>query len=438
MSMALRTLRRSHPEHQNPAAGLDRRPRRPRAWTLLEGGETGGAAPRLLRVQTPQLWRILPGLILLASTVAACAKPASELVNVGHTPAATQAPEPDAGETQAPEKRSGAAQMDAQRELNASVADARPGAPTATLPDANVHWALTQTQHKRIDFPRERLVWQLINRVNWQPRFPDLASDIPDGAQVAEPTHEGSTRCPGDMALVSGNFLLDSAGREDSDEVLLAQNEACGEWRLGQKGMFGICERFDDIKWTNAITKFKRKPLAVCVDRYEFPNRFGEFPLVVTTFAESQAYCAQSGKRLCSESEWTFTCEGELALPYPYGYARDSSACQIDVSSPGINEDTFNPRTTGRTADGLSQAWRALPSGRKPRCVSPFGVYDMTGNVDEWTTTVRTWGYPSILKGGYWGKVRTRCRPQTRAHGPMFVTYEQGFRCCKAATSGVP
>jgi formylglycine-generating enzyme len=332
----------------------------------------------------------------------------------------------------------GATEADAGRKLDASVALPTATKAAATPLEERLRWALTQTQHKSIEFARSPLVWQLVNRVNWQPKYAESVGVAAEGVHVAEPRHEANARCPRDMALVSGNFLVDSAGREDSDEVLLAQNDACAEWRLGQKGMFGVCERFDELKWTAAISKFKRKLLAVCVDRYEFPNRFDEFPLVVTTFAESQAYCAESSKRLCNESEWTFACEGESALPYPYGYARDSSACQIDVPGPGINEDTFNPRTTGRTADGLSQAWRGVPSGHKPRCVSPFGIHDMTGNVDEWTTTVRTWGYPSILKGGYWGKVRTRCRPQTRAHGPMFVTYEQGFRCCKDAAANEP
>lgn len=57
-------------------------------------------------------------------------------------------------------------------------------------------------------------------------------------------------------------------------------------------------------------------------------------------------------------------------------------------------------------------------------------MYDMVGNVDEWTTSVVTGERPSILKGGYWGRVRDRCRPSTRAHGEDFAFYQQGFRCC--------
>ena len=55
----------------------------------------------------------------------------------------------------------------------------------------------------------------------------------------------------------------------------------------------------------------------------------------------------------------------------------------------------------------------------------------MTGNVDEITTSIRSTGYPSILKGGYWAKVRDRCRPSTRAHNQWYKNYQLGFRCCK-------
>jgi formylglycine-generating enzyme required for sulfatase activity len=78
----------------------------------------------------------------------------------------------------------------------------------------------------------------------------------------------------------------------------------------------------------------------------------------------------------------------------------------------------------------VDRLWQGEPSGASPRCKSPFGVYDMTGNVDEWTRSTRPTGYRSILKGGYWGPVRTRCRPSTRAHGEDYSYYQQGFRCC--------
>jgi formylglycine-generating enzyme len=44
--------------------------------------------------------------------------------------------------------------------------------------------------------------------------------------------------------------------------------------------------------------------------------------------------------------------------------------------------------------------------------------------------------FMSGLKGGYWGPVRTRCRPMTTAHNETFRYYQIGFRCCGEAQSG--
>ncbi len=59
----------------------------------------------------------------------------------------------------------------------------------------------------------------------------------------------------------------------------------------------------------------------------------------------------------------------------------------------------------------------------------------MVGNVDEWVINESQFGKPfkSGLKGGYWGPVRTRCRPMTTGHEETFRYYQIGFRCCEDA-----
>ena len=42
----------------------------------------------------------------------------------------------------------------------------------------------------------------------------------------------------------------------------------------------------------------------------------------------------------------------------------------------------MNPR---HATSELSRLWQADPIGSHPGCVSAFGAYDMSGNVDEWT-----------------------------------------------------
>jgi sulfatase modifying factor 1 len=165
-----------------------------------------------------------------------------------------------------------------------------------------------------------------------------------------------------------------------------------------------------------------------CVDQYEYPNVAGSKPQIMVTFNQAQKECSLGGKRLCGESEWTLACEGAERLPYPYGYARNAEACNIDRPHPDPNERLIaDPRTRDAEVARLDQR---DPSGAHDSCVSPFGAYDMTGNVDEWVVNESGHPHKSGLKGGYWGPVRDRCRPMTTAHDENFAFYQIGFRCC--------
>ncbi|HVJ91512.1 MAG TPA: SUMF1/EgtB/PvdO family nonheme iron enzyme [Labilithrix sp.] len=167
-----------------------------------------------------------------------------------------------------------------------------------------------------------------------------------------------------------------------------------------------------------------------CIDRYEYPNKAGENPVVMKTWYEARDACSNIGKRLCGESEWTLACEGQERLPYPYGYDRSSDACNIDKPHPDVNEKALgsaNPKVREAEAKRL---WQGEPSGSRAACVSPHGVFDMTGNVDEWVVNESGVPYKSALKGGYWGPVRDRCRPATTVHAEGFSFYQIGFRCC--------
>jgi formylglycine-generating enzyme len=234
-------------------------------------------------------------------------------------------------------------------------------------------------------------------------------------------------QCPQGMVHVEGAMMT---LRHGSIEWL--QDRACIEWLDPPDATVRRCSRFDRDTWLEMSSDLPTREMDFCIDRFEYPNRIGEYPAVSVTWYEATEICTSMGRRLCSEEEWTFACEGEEATPYPYGYERDSAACNIDrpwldysdVESFG----SLSPRSNAGQA--ISLLWQGAASGEYPECRSPFGVYDMTGNVDEWTTSVRSTGRQSIMKGGYWSGMRNRCRPSTRVHGPSFVFYQQGFRCC--------
>ncbi len=173
-----------------------------------------------------------------------------------------------------------------------------------------------------------------------------------------------------------------------------------------------------------------------CIDKFEYPNKRGERPVVMKTWYEAADACKVQGKRLCGDSEWTLACEGQERLPYPYGYERNSEACNIDKPHPAVNEIALASSNPAVRNAEVERLWQGEASGTRESCVSPYGAMDMTGNVDEWVVNESGVPYKSGSKGGYWGPVRDRCRPMTTAHYEQFAFYQIGFRCCSDVGTG--
>ncbi len=178
-----------------------------------------------------------------------------------------------------------------------------------------------------------------------------------------------------------------------------------------------------------------RVELDYCIDEYEFPNRRGEKPPVMVSFFDAEQSCAQQGKRLCLESEWIAACEGPEETPFPHGYQRSAEKCNIDNKwiGPSLSR-VYSVDPEVQRAE-LARLDQSEPSGSRPECRSGFGVFDLTGNVDEWVRADVPRGRSrfAALKGGAWGHVRNACRPVTTSHTPDFKYYFIGFRCCADA-----
>jgi hypothetical protein len=258
--------------------------------------------------------------------------------------------------------------------------------------------------------------WHLVMGKHWQiggPRGEDPAlTDTREGTRGT---------CPTGMVGVQGkmkqHFLLDDL-----------QLQACSKW-IDRKWP-ERCADYDRDKWLSISKDLPTQPINVCMDRFEYPNRKGEFPIIMVSWYEARDACKTEGKRLCSEDEWTYACEGDEATPYPNGYSREAASCVNDRPWKKFDGQALMPRSGKNAMLELDRLWQGLPSGSRPACKSKDGVYDMTGNVDEWTKSSVAGERPSVLKGGYWGPVRTRCRPATKAHDETHTFYQQGFRCC--------
>lgn len=258
--------------------------------------------------------------------------------------------------------------------------------------------------------------WKSIDGKHWQVVGP--AGEAP---AITDAREGNRGKCAEGMIEVRGKMKVANNGD-------YLQQQVCKKWIT--RTFPERCAEFDRDKWHEVSAKLPTIDQHFCIDRYEYPNRKGEYPIILMDWHEAGAICKAQSKRLCTEDEWTFACEGEEAFPYPYGYVRDTSACITDKAwRPFRGSWALWGRASEQAKRELDELWQGVPSGTQPKCKSPFGVYDMIGNVDEWTRSSRP-GRQSILKGGYWGPVRTRCRPTTRAHGETHVFYQQGVRCC--------
>jgi hypothetical protein len=240
---------------------------------------------------------------------------------------------------------------------------------------------------------------------------------------VAAPDLGITGSCPEGMLEVEGEYCPDA----NVDQKCLRY--------IDPEGVFPRrCAEFE--KSTKCSGKTMKKHF--CIDRYEYPNKVGENPVVMKTWYDAKDACASAGKRLCGDSEWTVACEGQERLPYPYGYDRNSEACNIDKPHPDVNEKALGSNDPKVRDAEAKRLWQGEASGSRPSCVSPYGVFDMTGNVDEWVVNESGQPFKSGLKGGYWGPVRDRCRPMTTVHAEGFSFYQIGFRCCSDAPSAAP
>jgi formylglycine-generating enzyme len=178
-----------------------------------------------------------------------------------------------------------------------------------------------------------------------------------------------------------------------------------------------------------------RELMRFCIDRYEWPNRAGEKPRVLTRWADALELCASVGKRLCREPEWTFACEGERMTPYTYGFERDPTRCVLDrlyVTPKGLLRHWDECQKSPECLAAFAKVDQREAAGSFKGCVSSFGVFDLNGNANEWVTVPdSTYPHRGGLKGGWWGPVRDRCRPTVRFHREDDWGYEIGFRCCK-------
>jgi formylglycine-generating enzyme required for sulfatase activity len=157
-------------------------------------------------------------------------------------------------------------------------------------------------------------------------------------------------------------------------------------------------------------------------------------PVVYVTWYDAKAFCEWVGGRLPTEAEWekaaSWNDETKTKSVYPWGDIIDCSFANYRGKDNG-------------TADCVGDT---TPVGRYESGKSPYGVYDMAGNVWEWVSSLY-FPYPydakdgreemrsgvQVLRGGSWyGDVYIVRSANRDAVIPSFTPYYViGFRCAR-------
>jgi formylglycine-generating enzyme required for sulfatase activity len=148
----------------------------------------------------------------------------------------------------------------------------------------------------------------------------------------------------------------------------------------------------------------------------DYPAGKGRYPAVGVSWHAARAYCRWAGKRLPTEAEWEYAARAGTTSAYWWGDTFDGSRANANNI-----EEVGNPRRT-----------------------NPWGLADMIGNVQEWTSSLNepypyraddgrenpdASGLRDVRGGGrHNGPVWMRSAVRT-GYAPKFATGRLGMRC---------
>ncbi|VAX17550.1 hypothetical protein MNBD_NITROSPINAE04-524 [hydrothermal vent metagenome] len=139
-----------------------------------------------------------------------------------------------------------------------------------------------------------------------------------------------------------------------------------------------------------------------------FPENRGAHPVVLVDHADAKAYCQWRGLRLASEEEWEKAARGAKGRIFPWG-------------------DEFIPENLNSYDAG---PYDTVPVGGYEKGKSVYGVYDMAGQVFEWTSTPAEQPGKYIVKGGSWDDYPGVTRAAAHHGRPEKIRHILiGFRC---------
>lgn len=214
------------------------------------------------------------------------------------------------------------------------------------------------------------------------------------------------------MYVPEGDFTM---GSNDNDDERPIHNIYLNAFWIDKtevtNRMYELCVRSNVCNLPDNIDKFS-------------DLSYANHPVVYVSWNDASRYCSWVGRRLPTEAEWEKAARGTDARTYPWGTAGGCDRANYIYGTWCVGSTTL--------------------VGQHETDLSPYGVYDMAGNVTEWTGSLyRSYPYDpndgrenmvssdgAVLRGGSWnldaGFATTTFRTDA---GISYSTFDIGFRC---------
>jgi formylglycine-generating enzyme required for sulfatase activity len=177
------------------------------------------------------------------------------------------------------------------------------------------------------------------------------------------------------------------------------------------------------------------------IDNYYSSTQYANFPVVFVSWSMAKTYCEWRDARLPTEAEWEKAARGTEGKIYPWGNDFDCHfGNSFDFTSNSPVRALYGPR--------CDKYIGTSPVGQFPGGVSSYGVYDLSGNVWEWVSSLyKPYPYKNsnaensqevglrVFRGGSFLSSAVNSRSSKRqSASENYSATDLGFRCAKDAT----
>jgi len=169
-------------------------------------------------------------------------------------------------------------------------------------------------------------------------------------------------------------------------------------------------------------------------NEFSYPPALANHPATMVSWFGAQAYCEYYGWRLPLELEWEKGARGTeiregRGLPFPWGDEIHSNYANY-YSSSDIFEKIAG-KAGGTTPVGFYNG-SIYKDYQTADQASPYGLYDMAGNVWQWTGNDYPKQHYRYLRGGSFLSYEVDLRVwKDNSAGPTYFAADVGFRCAR-------